>query len=101
MSMTILDFRIILSLILVFMIGVAMLCFFIRKNPIMKIINLAFAYILSIIFLLYILIIKSSEDILFPIFIIIFINFLLTFITGVSILNNLLNSGDEYEYESD
>lgn len=93
--MSILNFRIIISLILVFMIGVATLSFFLRKKPIVKMVNLAFVYLLTITFLMYLIIIKNSEDILFPIFIIIFINFLLTFLTGVSILNNLINNGEE------
>lgn len=98
MCMIILNFRIIISLILIFMIGVATLSFFLRKKPIMKMANLAFVYLLTISFLMYLIIIKNLEDILFPIFIIIFINFLLTFLTGVSILNNLLNNEEEDEY---
>ncbi len=96
--MTILNFRIIISLVLVFMIGIAALSFFLRKRPIIKMVNLAFVYLLTITFLMYLIIIKNSEDILFPIFIIIFINFLLTFLTGVSILNNILNNGEENEH---
>ena len=96
--MTILNFRIIISLVLVFMIGVASLSFFLKKKPIIKMVNLAFVYLLTIAFLMYLIVIKNAEDILFPIFIIIFINFLLTFLTGVSILNNILNSEEEDEY---
>ncbi len=80
------------------MIGIAALSFFLRKRPIIKMVNLAFVYLLTITFLMYLIIIKNSEDILFPIFIIIFINFLLTFLTGVSILNNILNNGEENEH---
>lgn len=80
------------------MIGISALSFFLRKSPILKMTNLAFVYLLSITFLVYSIIIKNAEDTLFPIFIIIFINFLLTFLTGVSILNNLLNNGEKDEF---
>jgi len=93
--MIILNFRIIISLILVFMIGVAAVSFFLREKPVMKMVNLAFVYLLTVAFLMYLIIIKNSEDLLFPIFIIIFINFLLTFLTGVSILNNLINAKEK------
>lgn len=104
--MSILDFRIFTSLFLVLIIGITTLSFFLRKKPIIKMINLAFIYTLSIIFLMYLLIIKNSEDTLFPIFIIIFINFILTFLTGVSIVKNLMKEDryqdiDEYTYSEE
>ena len=67
-----------------------MLVFFLREKPIRKLMDLSFVYLLLITFITYILVIKNFESVLFPIFIIIFINFLLTLITGISIVNNLL-----------
>ena len=93
--MTILNFRIFLSLSLIFLMGASGLAFFLRKKPISKMINLAFLYISNITFLLYMIVIKNLEDALFPIFIILFIDFLMTFATGIGILNNLLNNKTE------
>ncbi len=109
--MNIMDFRIFVSLCLLFVIGVAMIVFFVREKPIKKMMNLSFVYLLLITFIIYILVIKNFETILFPIFIIIFINFLLTLITGISIVNNLLVKNrylkdedelyDDYDYDYD
>lgn len=92
--MNISNFRIFISLFLIFMIGLTTLSFFLRKKPILKMINLAFIYILIIIFLLYLIVIKKCGDVLFPVCIVIFLNFLLTFITGIGILDNMLNKDE-------
>ena len=92
--MTILDFRVIISLLMLMMIATSTIAFFLRKRPIVKMINLAFTYILIIAFLIYLITIKKAEDILFPVCIIVFISFVLTFLTGVSVVNNLMNNGD-------
>ncbi|MDD2840313.1 MAG: hypothetical protein PHY80_04290 [Rickettsiales bacterium] len=96
--MTILGFRIIISCCLILMICVATIAFLLRKKPILKMVNLGFVYILSTIFMMYLIIIRQSEDILFPTFIIIFINFVMTFLTGTSILGGLLK---EKNFEED
>ena len=88
--MNIFNFRIIILLCILTVIGISMLVFFLREKPIRKLMDLSFVYLLLITFITYILVIKNFESILFPIFIIIFINFLLTLITGISIVNNLL-----------
>lgn len=88
--MNILDFRIFILLCLLAMAGISLLVFFVREKPIRKMMDLSFTYLLLITFIVYILVIKNFEAILFPIFIIIFINFLLTLTTGISIVNNLL-----------
>ena len=88
--MNILEFRVFILLCLLAMIGISLLVFFVREKPIRKMMDLSFTYLLLITFIVYILVIKNFETILFPIFIIIFINFLLTLITGISIVNNLL-----------
>ena len=88
--MNILEFRIFILLCLLAMAGISLLVFFIREKPIRKMMDLSFTYLLLITFIVYILVIKNFEAILFPIFIIIFINFLLTLTTGISIVNNLL-----------
>lgn len=80
------------------MICVATIAFLLRKKPILKMVNLGFVYILSTIFMMYLIIIRQSEDILFPTFIIIFINFVMTFLTGTSILGGLLK---EKNFEED
>ncbi|HSQ97531.1 MAG TPA: hypothetical protein VLL98_02310 [Rickettsiales bacterium] len=95
--MSILSFRIIISCCLILMICIATIAFLLRRKPILKMVNLGFVYLLSTIFMMYLIIIKQAEDILFPTFIIIFINFLLTFLTGASILGNLLKE----DYEDD
>ena len=88
--MNILEFRIFILLCLLAMAGISLLVFFVREKPIRKMMDLSFTYLLLITFIVYILVIKNFEAILFPIFIIIFINFLLTLTTGISIVNNLL-----------
>lgn len=88
--MNIFNFRIIILLCILTVIGISMLVFFLREKPIRKLMDLSFVYLLLITFITYILVIKNFESVLFPIFIIIFINFLLTLITGISIVNNLL-----------
>jgi hypothetical protein len=88
--MTILNFRILVSCCLIFMICIATIAFILRRKPILKMVNLSFIYILSTMFMIYLVVIKQSENVLFPVFIIIFINFLITFLTGASILSNLL-----------
>lgn len=93
--MTILDFRIIVSFIMLLIIAISMIIFFLRKRPILKMINLAFVYILIMAFFVYIITIKQAEEILFPICIIIFISFVLTFLTGVGIVDNLLNNRND------
>ena len=42
--------------------------FLLKKEPILKMINLGFVYILSIIFMMYLIVIKKAEDFLFPVF---------------------------------
>ena len=102
MFMNILIFRVIISSSLLAMIFLAVTSFLLKKEPILKMINLGFIYVLSIIFMMYLIIIKKAEDILFPIFIIIFINFLLNFLTGISILGGLLKNNDkDDEYGED
>ncbi len=93
--MTILDFRIIIVFAMLVMIGISTLVFFLRKNPIIKMINLAFTYLLIISFLIYLITIKQSEDILFNVCIIIFLSFILTFLTGIGVVNNVLNDGEK------
>ena len=93
--MTILDFRIIIVFSMFVMIGISTLVFFLRKNPIIKMINLAFTYLLIISFLIYLITIKQSEDILFNVCIIIFLSFILTFLTGIGVVNNVLNDGEK------
>lgn len=84
------------------MICVATVAFLLRKKPILKMVNLGFIYILSIMFMMYLIIIKQSEDVLFPTFIVIFINFLLTFLTGASILGSLLEEDfEDDDYDDD
>ena len=90
--MSILLFRIIVSSLLLVMIFFAIVSFLLRKQPIIKMINLGFVYILSIIFMMYLIVMKKAEDVLFPVFIVIFINFLLNFLTGISILGGVLKN---------
>lgn len=90
--MSILLFRIIVSSLLLAMIFFAVISFVLKKEPIVKMINLGFVYILSIIFMMYLIVIKKAEDVLFPVFVVIFINFLLNFLTGISILGSVLKS---------
>lgn len=90
--MSILLFRIIVSSLLLAMIFFAVISFVLKKEPIVKMINLGFIYILSIIFMMYLIVIKKAEDVLFPVFVVIFINFLLNFLTGISILGGVLKN---------
>ena len=95
--MTILNFRIIVLLVMLCTIAISTLMFFLRKNPVIKMINLAFTYLLIIAFFVYLITVKQFEDILFPVCIIIFMSFILTFLTGISVVNNLLNKDEEEE----
>lgn len=95
MFTNILNFRVLISLVLVAIVCITMLSFYLRKNLILKMSDLAFVYISTIIFLMYLIVIKKVEDTLFPILIIIFIDLLLTFLAGIAILNNLLKRGGE------
>lgn len=99
--MNIFNFRIIILLCILTVIGISMLVFFLREKPIRKLMDLSFVYLLLITFITYILVIKNFESVLFPIFIIIFINFLLTLITGISIVNNLLAQHKEEEIKQE
>lgn len=99
--MNIFNFRIIILLCILTVIGISMLVFFLREKPIRKLMDLSFVYLLLITFIMYILVIKNFESVLFPIFIIIFINFLLTLITGISIVNNLLAQHKEEEIKQE
>lgn len=42
--------------------------------------------------MMYLIVMKKAEDVLFPVFIVIFINFLLNFLTGISILGGVLKN---------
>ena len=97
--MNILNFRIIISLVLILMLCVSLLTFYLRKNIILKMIDLAVVYIIMMVFLLYLIIIKGIEEILFSILIIIFINLIVTFVTGIMILKSLLKSNAENYYD--
>ena len=99
--MNILIFRVIISSSLLAMIFIAIASFLLKKEPILKMINLGFVYILSIIFMMYLIVIKKAEDFLFPVFIIIFINFLLNFLTGIAILGDLLKNKQDDEDDFD
>jgi len=91
--MNILSFRIFISLLLIVMMFFKTASFFLHKKPISKMADLASIYLLNATFLLYMIVIKNLENTFFSIFIIIFIDFLVTFATGIGILNNILNAG--------
>ena len=90
--MNILNLIIIISLLLILVLFILMITFYFRKNIILKMVDLCYIYMITIVFLMYFIVIKNSEDILFPIFIIIFIDLLLTFLTGIVILHNMLKN---------
>lgn len=95
--MSILDFRMFIAFMLVIITVISIISFLVRKNVIAKIVTLLFIYILTILFLIYLMIIKESQDLIFPVISIFCINFILTSATGLGILNNVLRNEEEEE----
>lgn len=89
------NIRLSILIFLIFIILIGVFSFVVRVSPVKKLMTLAFLYNSVLIYLIYEIKLNKIESEIFSLVTSCFITFLLTMITGIGIVNNLLRRDND------